>query len=78
MGSQHSLILEWLGLGVSAFTQNAAEDISAENPGKTNKTKKNKHQKDSHPPTHFLQVRLPKLSRVCVPVKRHSYLTGPE
>uniref|UniRef100_A0A8C9NK28 Zinc finger NFX1-type containing 1 n=1 Tax=Serinus canaria TaxID=9135 RepID=A0A8C9NK28_SERCA len=31
--SQHSLILEWLGLGVSAFTQNAAENISAENPG---------------------------------------------
>ncbi|NWV46672.1 ZNFX1 protein, partial [Daphoenositta chrysoptera] len=33
VGSRHSLILEWLGLGVSAFTQNAAEDIWAENPG---------------------------------------------
>ncbi|NWV10824.1 ZNFX1 protein, partial [Ptilonorhynchus violaceus] len=31
--SRHSMILEWLGLGVSAFTQNAAEDIWAENPG---------------------------------------------
>ncbi|NWH37090.1 ZNFX1 protein, partial [Chloropsis hardwickii] len=33
IGSRHSLILEWLGLGVSAFTQNAAENIWAENPG---------------------------------------------
>ncbi|NXO70779.1 ZNFX1 protein, partial [Phainopepla nitens] len=33
MGSRHSLILEWLGLGVSAFIQNVAENISAENPG---------------------------------------------
>ncbi|NXS19834.1 ZNFX1 protein, partial [Mystacornis crossleyi] len=33
IGSKHSLILEWLGLGVSAFTQNAAENIWAENPG---------------------------------------------
>ncbi|NWZ37406.1 ZNFX1 protein, partial [Brachypodius atriceps] len=33
IGSRHSVILEWLGLGVSAFTQNAAEDIWAENPG---------------------------------------------
>ncbi|NXP22050.1 ZNFX1 protein, partial [Scytalopus superciliaris] len=32
-GSQHSMILEWLGLGVSVFTQNAAENIWAENPG---------------------------------------------
>ncbi|NXM50736.1 ZNFX1 protein, partial [Gymnorhina tibicen] len=32
-GSRHSLILEWLGLGVTAFTQNAAENIWAENPG---------------------------------------------
>ncbi|NXI17194.1 ZNFX1 protein, partial [Irena cyanogastra] len=32
-GSRHSLILEWLGLGVSAFTQNAAENIWAEKPG---------------------------------------------
>ncbi|NWY73157.1 ZNFX1 protein, partial [Erithacus rubecula] len=32
-GSRRSLILEWLGLGVSAFTQNAAENIWAENPG---------------------------------------------
>ncbi|NXE92852.1 ZNFX1 protein, partial [Menura novaehollandiae] len=32
-GSQHSVILEWLGLGVSVFTQNAAENICAENPG---------------------------------------------
>ncbi|KFP69846.1 NFX1-type zinc finger-containing protein 1, partial [Acanthisitta chloris] len=31
--SQHSMILEWLGLGVSVFTQNAAENIGAENPG---------------------------------------------
>ncbi|NXL73742.1 ZNFX1 protein, partial [Leptocoma aspasia] len=31
--SRHSLILEWLGLGVSAFTQNAAENMWAENPG---------------------------------------------
>ncbi|XP_064247770.1 NFX1-type zinc finger-containing protein 1 [Passer domesticus] len=31
--SQRSLILEWLGLGVSAFTQNAAENTWAENPG---------------------------------------------
>ncbi|XP_064586204.1 NFX1-type zinc finger-containing protein 1 isoform X1 [Zonotrichia leucophrys gambelii] len=33
IASQRSLILEWLGLGVSAFTQNAADNISAENPG---------------------------------------------
>ncbi|NXT67826.1 ZNFX1 protein, partial [Chaetops frenatus] len=33
IGSRRSLILEWLGLGVSAFTQNAAENIWAENPG---------------------------------------------
>ncbi|NXP66262.1 ZNFX1 protein, partial [Chloropsis cyanopogon] len=33
IGSRHSLILEWLGLGVSAVTQNAAENIWAENPG---------------------------------------------
>ncbi|KAM3664102.1 NFX1-type zinc finger-containing protein 1 isoform 1-T1 [Ammospiza maritima maritima] len=33
IASQSSLILEWLGLGVSAFTQSAAENISAENPG---------------------------------------------
>ncbi|OWK52296.1 NFX1-type zinc finger-containing protein 1 [Lonchura striata] len=33
IGSRHSLILEWLGLGVSAFNQNAAENIWAENPG---------------------------------------------
>ncbi|NXS00806.1 ZNFX1 protein, partial [Oxylabes madagascariensis] len=32
VGSRHSLILEWLGLGVSTFTQNAAENIWAENP----------------------------------------------
>ncbi|NXQ64815.1 ZNFX1 protein, partial [Anthoscopus minutus] len=33
IGSRRSLILEWLGFGVSAFTENAAEDIGAENPG---------------------------------------------
>ncbi|RLV98769.1 hypothetical protein DV515_00010407 [Chloebia gouldiae] len=33
IGSRHSLILEWLGLGVSAFNQNAAENIWTENPG---------------------------------------------
>ncbi|NXV10160.1 ZNFX1 protein, partial [Cettia cetti] len=33
IGSRRSVILEWLGLGVSAFTQNAAENIGAENPG---------------------------------------------
>ncbi|XP_039935790.1 NFX1-type zinc finger-containing protein 1 [Hirundo rustica] len=33
IGSRQSVILEWLGLGVSAFTQNAAENIWAENPG---------------------------------------------
>ncbi|NXO35213.1 ZNFX1 protein, partial [Locustella ochotensis] len=33
IGSRHSVILEWLGLGASAFTQNAAENIWAENPG---------------------------------------------
>ncbi|NXQ36607.1 ZNFX1 protein, partial [Alaudala cheleensis] len=33
VNSRHSVILEWLGLGVSAFTQNAAENIWAENPG---------------------------------------------
>ncbi|NWI50997.1 ZNFX1 protein, partial [Calyptomena viridis] len=32
-GSQHSVILEWLGLGESVFTQDAAENIRAENPG---------------------------------------------
>ncbi|NXS77528.1 ZNFX1 protein, partial [Erpornis zantholeuca] len=32
-GSLDSLILEWLGVGASAFTQNAAENIWAENPG---------------------------------------------
>ncbi|KAJ7413081.1 NFX1-type zinc finger-containing protein 1 [Willisornis vidua] len=32
-GSQHSAILEWLGLGVSVFTQSVAENIWAENPG---------------------------------------------
>ncbi|XP_040464584.1 NFX1-type zinc finger-containing protein 1 isoform X3 [Falco naumanni] len=31
--SQHSMILEWLGLGLTVFTQNAAENIGAENPG---------------------------------------------
>ncbi|NXL46082.1 ZNFX1 protein, partial [Podilymbus podiceps] len=31
--SQHSVILEWLGLGVTVFTQNAAENIGTENPG---------------------------------------------
>ncbi|NXS38068.1 ZNFX1 protein, partial [Pomatostomus ruficeps] len=31
--SRRSVILEWLGLGVSVFTQNAAENIWAENPG---------------------------------------------
>uniref|UniRef100_A0A8C0BC21 Zinc finger NFX1-type containing 1 n=1 Tax=Buteo japonicus TaxID=224669 RepID=A0A8C0BC21_9AVES len=30
--SQHSMILEWLGLGVTVFTQDAAENIEAENP----------------------------------------------
>ncbi|XP_066055411.1 NFX1-type zinc finger-containing protein 1 [Chamaea fasciata] len=33
IGSRHSVILEWLGLGVSAFAQNAAENTWAENPG---------------------------------------------
>ncbi|NXO96119.1 ZNFX1 protein, partial [Certhia brachydactyla] len=33
IGSQRSLILEWLGLSGSAFKQNAAENIWAENPG---------------------------------------------
>ncbi|NXU40378.1 ZNFX1 protein, partial [Drymodes brunneopygia] len=33
IGSRRSLIVEWLGLGVSAFTQNAAENMWAENPG---------------------------------------------
>ncbi|XP_032931022.1 NFX1-type zinc finger-containing protein 1 isoform X2 [Catharus ustulatus] len=33
VGSRLPLIQEWLGLGVSAFTQNAAENIWAENPG---------------------------------------------
>uniref|UniRef100_A0A8D0KWH1 Zinc finger NFX1-type containing 1 n=1 Tax=Strix occidentalis caurina TaxID=311401 RepID=A0A8D0KWH1_STROC len=28
--SQHSMILEWLGLGVTVFTQNAAEDVVQE------------------------------------------------
>ncbi|NXM69663.1 ZNFX1 protein, partial [Serilophus lunatus] len=32
-GSQRSVILEWLGLGVSVFTQNVAEHIQAEKPG---------------------------------------------
>ncbi|XP_074461788.1 NFX1-type zinc finger-containing protein 1 isoform X2 [Larus michahellis] len=31
--SQHSMMLEWLGLGVTVFTQSAAENIGAENPG---------------------------------------------
>ncbi|NXU55026.1 ZNFX1 protein, partial [Turnix velox] len=31
--SEHSMILEWLGLGVTVFTQNAAENPGAENPG---------------------------------------------
>ncbi|PKU35329.1 hypothetical protein llap_14368 [Limosa lapponica baueri] len=31
--SKHSMILEWLGLGVTIFIQNAAENIGAENPG---------------------------------------------
>ncbi|NXX81788.1 ZNFX1 protein, partial [Urocolius indicus] len=31
--SQHSMILEWLGLGITAFTQSAAENIGTENPG---------------------------------------------
>ncbi|NXF36396.1 ZNFX1 protein, partial [Nyctibius bracteatus] len=31
--SQRSVILEWLGLGVTVFSQNAAENIRAENPG---------------------------------------------
>ncbi|XP_068769058.1 NFX1-type zinc finger-containing protein 1 isoform X2 [Struthio camelus] len=32
-GSQHSMILEWLGLGVTVFTQSAAENLGAETPG---------------------------------------------
>ncbi|XP_041334664.1 NFX1-type zinc finger-containing protein 1 isoform X2 [Pyrgilauda ruficollis] len=32
-GSRRSLIVEWLGLDVSAFTQDAAENTWAENPG---------------------------------------------
>ncbi|NWV22217.1 ZNFX1 protein, partial [Origma solitaria] len=32
-GSRHSVILEWLGLGESIFTQNAGENVWAENPG---------------------------------------------
>ncbi|XP_071615637.1 NFX1-type zinc finger-containing protein 1 [Heliangelus exortis] len=32
-GTQHSKILEWLGLGVTLFTWNAAQNIGAENPG---------------------------------------------
>ncbi|NXF09008.1 ZNFX1 protein, partial [Smithornis capensis] len=32
-GSRHSVIREWLGLGESVFTQDAAENIRAENPG---------------------------------------------
>ncbi|NXU15883.1 ZNFX1 protein, partial [Pardalotus punctatus] len=32
-GSRHSVILEWLGLGESVFTQNAAENMWAEDPG---------------------------------------------
>ncbi|NXU72969.1 ZNFX1 protein, partial [Oreotrochilus melanogaster] len=32
-GTQHSKILEWLGLGVTLFTRNAAQNIGAENPG---------------------------------------------
>ncbi|NXR16107.1 ZNFX1 protein, partial [Semnornis frantzii] len=31
--SGHSVILEWLGLGATVFTQNAAEDTEAENSG---------------------------------------------
>ncbi|KFQ31593.1 NFX1-type zinc finger-containing protein 1, partial [Merops nubicus] len=31
--SRHSMILEWLGLGITVFTQNAAEHIGAENSG---------------------------------------------
>ncbi|NXY18307.1 ZNFX1 protein, partial [Atrichornis clamosus] len=31
-GSQRSVILEWLGLGISVFTQDTAENILAENP----------------------------------------------
>ncbi|NXP31996.1 ZNFX1 protein, partial [Leiothrix lutea] len=33
IGSRHSVMLEWLGLGASAFAQNAAENTWAENPG---------------------------------------------
>lgn len=29
----NSLILEWLGLGGTVFTQNAVENVGAENPG---------------------------------------------
>ncbi|NWJ03246.1 ZNFX1 protein, partial [Crypturellus undulatus] len=32
--SQHSVILEWLGLGITVFTQTAAENLGTENPGK--------------------------------------------
>ncbi|XP_034642892.1 NFX1-type zinc finger-containing protein 1 [Trachemys scripta elegans] len=32
-GSRNSMILEWLGLGVTAFTQNGAENPAAENAG---------------------------------------------
>ncbi|NWQ80530.1 ZNFX1 protein, partial [Columbina picui] len=31
--SNHSMILEWLGLGVTVFTQTVAENIEAEDPG---------------------------------------------
>lgn len=33
-GSRNSMILEWLGLGVTAFSRNGAENPVAENAGK--------------------------------------------
>jgi len=62
------MILEWLGLGVTVFTQNAAENIGAENPGK--KTKTTKQTKKP-----LILYRCVCLCSAYVLEKRHYYLT---
>lgn len=71
------MILEWLGLGVTVFTQDAAENIEAENPGKKNKPKptnqqqqnqnkpKTKNNPNKKPP--HRQKNLPHPLQMCLP-----------
>ncbi|TRZ20766.1 hypothetical protein HGM15179_006244 [Zosterops borbonicus] len=46
IGSRHSVIREWLGLGASAFTQNAAENMWTENPGGQQESEEEEEEED--------------------------------